>query len=401
MLIFFFVTSFAFAIPEQAPKQVEISDIKDLNLREKITQKEKEHSVPRDTVPVEEIKYLIDTPIPSTAHYLPLLQPLLNIQVGTLPNPLGISIIGSYTDERYEITKFKGMLSPNLTGDNIVNTLQPMIARDQKKINEAIDAAFPGLKNLVIRTGLKILVDGIAKNNPTMINFLKNLINNAGGAAGVGQSREWALTDAKVRTKTKAIGAKADIWLLPFMNLFATAAYLNVEQSTSIGTATIKLDGSPIPNLNSLTFPIGVLENKLDGYVVMGGTNLAIGYKGFFASFMFAGGYVQLDDSQNNIKGFVQKPFMYYGPRIGYSYNGIFTIHTGLQRIELLGATEGKDLSKLTGGLVSNYSVEIKKFPVNFLAGVQFMFMRDLGISVEYVGSPDTNGLNAELAVRF
>ncbi|MCE3047725.1 hypothetical protein [Helicobacter kayseriensis] len=35
------------------------------------------------------------------------------------------------------------------------------------------------------------------------------------------------------------------------------------------------------------------------------------------------------------------------------------------------------------------------------VAGLQFMFARDLGVAIEYVGSPDTKGINTELAFRF
>lgn len=389
--------------------------------------------VPRDTVPVENVRYLIDTPIPKTAHYLPLMQRLLNIELGSLPNPLGISFIGSYTSEQYTITKFKGTLAPNL-GNNIINgilgsldqktingiidgsinTLYPLIKRDKDKIIQAIksdnhlsqankqflEQAIKTLTTPIVGpiaiAGIKAFLKSQSKN-PDALNQLGNLIDQITGA---GKQKEWKLSEGKVRTKTSAVGIKADVWILPFMNLFATATYLNMEQQTRIGSATLPLD-RPIGSISSITFPIGTLENKLSGYAVMGGTNIAIGYKGFFTSFMISGGFVQLDDTQNNIKGFVEKPFMYLAPRIGYSYHGVFTIHTGVQRVELLGATEGKDLSKLTGGLVSNYSVEITKFPLTFVAGFQFMFMRDLGLSVEYVGSPDTNGLNAELAFRF
>lgn len=368
---------------------------------DEIKQKEAQAAVPRETVPIEESKFLIDTPIPKTAHYLPFLQTLLNIEVGTLPNPIGISIIGSYTDERYKITKFKGTIGKNIGGE-LVQKLQPLIAdqNNKDKINEAIDKTQFNQNqfiNSIIRQTLKKFVNNIANNDQTTINGLSNTINNTLGA---GETTEWQLSEGKVRTKTGAIGIKADMFLFPFMQLFFTGAYLNVHQSTNVGNATIPLK-KPLGKLNSITFPIGTIENKLDGFIAMGGTNFLIGYKGFFASMMISGGYVRLDDLQNNVKGFVEKPFMYLAPRIGYSYHGILTAHVGVQRVELFGATEGKDLSQITGGLVSGYSVELKKFPINFLAGVQFMFMRDLGLSVEYVGSPDVNGFNAELAYRF
>lgn len=358
-------------------------EVKKKSTYKKILEKERELQVPRESVPVTESKYLIQTPIPKTAHYLPFLQTLLNIQPGTLPNPIGISIIGSYTHERYKVTEFNGTM-----GDNMASTLcadLSMVPSNLQSIMKALCASSSG----------------------------KNLINNIVGA---GETKKWDLSEGIVDVKTAAVGVKADMYLFPFMNVFVTTAYLSVEQSTNVGIATINTNATqatlpsiipgipptsiPIPSF-SMSFPVGTISNKLDGFLVMGGTNLAIGYKGFFLSCMVAAGYVRLDDLKNNIKGFVQKPYMYIAPRVGYTYNGIFTIHTGVQRIQLFGDTKGTDLSEITGGLVAGYSTKINKFPVTFLAGAQFMFMRDLGLSIEYVGSPDTNGINAELVYRF
>lgn len=373
------------------------------SLRERLLEKELELQVPRESVPVTESKYPIKTAIPKTAYYLPMLQTLLHIEPGTLPNPLGISIIGSYTMENYRVKKFSGQMGANLG----------------EKIGGIFDRIPP---NFTVPTGLpfpsKITIPlfgalGVISKTPRdeFIADLKSQLNNAFGT----DTKEWKLSDGTVSTKTSAIGAKIDMYLFPFMNLFATATYLHVEQETRVGSATIPLD-NPITitldgtafgsqpqtiTLNEVTFPVGSVKNILDGYAVMGGTNVAIGYKGFFASCMVGGGYVQLDDWQNNVSGFVQKPFMYVAPRIGYTYDGIFTMHAGVQRIELFGSTKGKDLSASSGGLVQSYAVELDKFPINFLAGAQFMPMRDFGISLEYVGSPDTSGINAEVAYRF
>lgn len=390
-----------------APQELENAELKDSGhkktLIEKIKEKELELQVPRESVPVTESRYPIKTAIPKTAYYLPMLQTLLHIEPGTLPNPLGISIIGSYTMENYRVKKFSGQMGENLG----------------EKIGGIFDRIPP---NFTVPTGLpfpsKITIPlfgalGVISKTPRdeFIADLKSQLNNAFGT----NTKEWKLSDGTVSTKTSAIGAKIDMYLFPFMNLFATATYLHVEQETRVGSATIPLD-NPITitlngtafgsqpqtiTLNEITFPVGSVKNILDGYAVMGGTNVAIGYKGFFASCMVGGGYVQLDDWQNNVSGFVQKPFMYVAPRIGYTHDGIFTMHAGVQRIELFGSTKGKDLSASSGGLVQSYAVELDKFPINFLAGAQFMPMRDFGISLEYVGSPDTSGINAEVAYRF
>lgn len=207
------------------------------------------------------------------------------------------------------------------------------------------------------------------------------------------------------------------------MQLFATGAYLSMEQTTHIGDSIMiknvpvqsllpqnkgKITNiyaptkmSKIPGIIPQDIDFRQIGNKLDGWLVMGGTNLAIGYKGFFLSCMIAGGYVELDDLANNIKGFVMKPFMYIAPRVGYSLGGVMTAHFGVQRVELFGQTSGNDLSQLTFDSIRSYVTEIEKFPVNFLIGTNFTPMRDLGISFEYVFSPDVKGLNAEIAYRF
>ena len=325
-------------------------------------------------MPVEAINYPIKTPIPKTTEYLPMLQTLLHIEAGTLPNPIGVSVIGSYTEENYKVTNFRGE----------AGSLLPTLG------------------------AAATIVDKRNKSNGKIVE---------------GQQYDVELSDGRVNVKTGAVGVKMDTWIFPFMQLFATGAYLSMEQTTHIGDSiTIK----NVPALNLIQRPTGKtidiyaptkmskipfilpedvdfrqIGNKLDGWLAMGGTNLAIGYKGFFLSCMIAGGYVKLDDLANDIKGFVKKPFMYIAPRVGYSLGGVFTAHFGVQRVELFGSTSGNDLSRLTFDSIRSYETEIEKYPVNFLIGTNFTPMRDLGISFEYVFSPDVKGLNAEIAYRF
>lgn len=405
-------------------------------LREKMLQKELELQVPRETVPVEAINYPIKSPIPKTTEYLPMLQTLLHIEAGTLPNPIGVSVIGSFTQENYKVTKFNGQMGSNLGGkissgvDGYLTQIQNGNATLPSLGNAVIDGLIgAAIKSDALLFGSSLplvgLVPGLVWNGTKGSTATKNrqdFFNNL--QAKLDQSfgngiKEWTLSDGSISTRTSAVGIKADVWVLPFMQLFASGTYLHMEQETNVGNATIPLDqplvltdiitGSLANNLpasakepiNSITFPVGTIRNVLDGWAVMGGTNLAIGYKGFFLSCMIGGGYVKLDDLVNDVKGFVKKPFMYIAPRIGYSLGGVFTAHFGVQRIELFGSTSGNDLSASTGGLVQGYSVEIEKYPVNFLVGTSFTPMRDLGISFEYITSPDSKGLNAEIAYRF
>ena len=361
-------------------------------LIEKIKEKELELQVPRETVPVEAINYPIKTPIPKTAEYLPMLQTLLHIEAGTLPNPIGVSIIGSFMEENYNIKRFNGTMGASI-GNKIAFGLQGAIQQNKDKVIAAINSSS---LSFVQKVAARAFVELFTKSDATA----QTVANGINSILGAGEQKEWQLSEGKVHTRTGAVGVKLDTWIFPFMQLFATGTYLNMQQITNVGNAIIPLKQS-LAGLNSITFPVGILENKLDGWAVMGGTTLAIGYKGFFLSCMIAGGYVKLDDLVNDVSGFVKKPFMYIAPRIGYSLGGIMTAHFGVQRVELFGSTSGNDLSKITGGLVDNFNIDIEKYPVNFLVGTNFTPMRDLGISFEYVFSPDVRGLNAEIAYRF
>ncbi|RDU68780.1 hypothetical protein CQA62_05160 [Helicobacter cholecystus] len=417
-----------------------LADNQQKSLIDKIKEKELELQVPRETVPVELMKYPIKSSIPKTAEVLPFLQTLLHIELGTLPNPLGISVIGSFMDENYKVKRFNGRMGENL-GGKLGSSLNTYLTSVQNGTAQLPSFGNPTIDGLI---GAAIKSDGLLFGNTISLPilgqtfskgliwqgekgktaaqnreaFFTNLQEKLNQSFGNGQ-KEWILSEGSIKVRTSAVGFKADMWLFPFMQIFGSVAYLHMEQETNVGNATIPFDQpivatdiltgslqSSLPEsfkqpMSSITIPVGTIRNVLDGFAAMGGTNLAIGYKGFFLSCMIAGGYAQLDDLVNNVKGFVQKPFMYIAPRIGYSLEGVMTAHFGVQKIELFGATKGKDLSASTGGLVQDYSVEIEKFPVNFLIGTSFTPMRDLGISVEYVISPDVRGLNAELAYRF
>ncbi|MGL4524471.1 MAG: hypothetical protein ACRCVN_02965 [Spirochaetia bacterium] len=203
-----------------------------------------------------------------------------------------------------------------------------------------------------------------------------------------------------VDIQSHAIGLKFDTMLLPFLQIFGLAAYITMNQTTTIEGLRLQLK----PGLGGGIIPVDMtipIENSLEGFIGMGGMNMMFGYKGFFLSFMLSGGLVRLDDNINNVKGFVSKPIMYVAPRIGYQYKGIFNIFTGVQYIALFGATQGADLSALTGGLVKSFEVGLEKFPVNFVVGCQFTPIREFSIGLEYVGSPGANGVNIEIGGRF
>lgn len=334
-------------------------------------------STPMGDVPTMASSFLIKTKPSRTAVYLPLLQKQFGIPVGALPNPIGISLIYNYTEETYRITKFHGK-GGSATGKDIANLLKPSKKSARRK------GFKPGGGGL----GMTVNLDDINLNNP-----------------------------GTTRVKTHAVGVKMDVMLLPFLQLFGLVAYLNSSQVTALhgvnATGHIVLGGGNKPHKfpigkphkpnKGIKIPIGniTIPTKLEGFVGLGGMNLLFGYKGFFFSFMLSGGYVRLDDTINHIYKFTEKPILYYAPRIGYNYRGIFTVYFGIQGVELFGSTKGKDLSKATSGLVKSYTVSLEKFPVNFLAGFTFMLTREFVISMEYVGSPDGYGVNIETGFRI
>lgn len=55
----------------------------------------------------------------------------------------------------------------------------------------------------------------------------------------------------------------------------------------------------------------------------------------------------------------------------------------------------------LSEQIVKSYSVEVEKFPVNFIVGFQWMLSRILGINIEYAGSPDSHGVSIDTMFRF
>ncbi|MGL4393822.1 MAG: hypothetical protein ACRCS8_01160 [Brevinema sp.] len=283
-------------------------------------------------------QFLIDTKIPKTAEVLPMFQHKFGIPIGVFPNPIGISMFYNYTKEQYRIKNFK---AESASGGSLANILKPGM-------------------------------------------------------------NEWKISNGLMDIQSHIVGAQIDVTLFPFLQLFGLVGYISMDQSIylgeKIGVPTIF---GPIDIPTSLIAENGTLQNKLEGWVAVAGANFVVAYKGFFAALMISGGYVCMNDKVNNIRGFVKKPLMYVAPRIGYQYKSIFRLYTGVQYIELFGSTEGSDLSKVTDGLLKSFSIEFEKFPVNFLAGIQFFITREFSLGMEYAGGPNMNGVNVQISGRF
>lgn len=279
---------------------------------------------------MEEPKFLIHANPSASTKYLPLLQKQFNIAPGLFPNPIGISVTYTYSEENYYITRF---------------------------------AVKPG-------SLLSLLLGKEEKN--------------------------WQLSKGISFLKTHSVGVKMDTYLLPFLQLFGMLSYIKVEQLIQIGTATV------MGRFNR-PFKVNIpdMKNNLDGFLGLGGMNLVFSYKGFLMLLSVAGGYVRLDNRKEEIKGFISQPVLYVAPRIGYSYGGIFTGYAGVQYIKTFGKNQGQGLVNLSEQIVKSYSVEVEKFPVNFIVGFQWMLSRILGINIEYAGSPDSHGVSIDTMFRF
>jgi len=92
---------------------------------------------------------------------------------------------------------------------------------------------------------------------------------------------------------------------LPFLHLFVIGTYVVTDQTTDVRVAKVPLGNITLP------VNIGTLSNRLEGFAILSGFNLAFAYRDFFFSFMLAGGYTRLDDVKNNVTGFVEKHLMY------------------------------------------------------------------------------------------
>ncbi len=208
--------------------------------------------------------------------------------------------------------------------------------------------------------------------------------------------QNWKLSKGITQMKTHSIGAKVDVLLFPFLQLFGMATYLKVQQSIQMGEATV-------PNIfnKPITLAMPDMMNNLEGFMAMGGANLIMAYKGFVCFVSAAGGYVRLDNKEKEIYNFVSQPIFYVAPRLGYSYNGIFTAYTGVQYLKTFGKNQGQGLVNMSDKLVKSYSVEVEKFPVNFLVGIQWMLNKNFGLTMEYSGSPDNQAFMIEAGLRF
>lgn len=306
------------------------------------------------------------TSLRKTSEILPFFQNDIPITMGTKSNPIGFSLIGGIRDDTFKIT----------SADGTLGSVLELFTRPLGSSSQAYPALFDST------------------------------------------TQEWQFSQGKIYTQSKSIGAKIDAWIFPFMQVFFSGAYLNITQRANLGDASIpitqnlttdhfsyysgvlKAFGVSLSSTNA-TFHIGEVQTNLEGWFAMGGANFIYDYKGFFISCLVAGGYVTLNDTTHGITNYLQRPFMYIAPKIGYSFGKIFDTYLGVQRIQTFGENAQSILNTTTNGLAQSYKAQTSRFPIDFIIGTSLAPIKDFSLVFEYIVSPDSRGLNAEISYRF
>jgi len=189
-------------------------------------------------------------------------------------------------------------------------------------------------------------------------------------------------SDLNVKSRINEVNFKLDVWLLPFLNVFAIAG--RVEEVT-------KVSNIPHPQLSTL-------EYKDSGNLYGGGATLAYGIKHFWASMTVADTYADLNSSDSWIQAFVLTPKV--GARVntpwagkglnvwvGANYQRAQEEHTGDWTIPGLGPLK--------------YDVKLKETePWNFVAGLSTDLWGRLAMEVE-IGFGEREQVMTSLAYRF
>jgi len=188
--------------------------------------------------------------------------------------------------------------------------------------------------------------------------------------------------DLDVKSRINEANLKLDVWVLPFLNLFAIVG--RVEENT-------KVNNIPFPQMSSVVY-------KDEGNLYGGGATLVYGIKHFWASLTVADSYADLNKSDSWIQAFVLTPKV--GARIDTPWPG-----KGLN--VWVGGTFQKAEEEHSGdwdvpGLGSlKYDVKLKeKEPLNVIAGFGTDLWGRVAMEVEF-GFGEREQAFASLGYRF
>lgn len=116
---------------------------------------------------------------------------------------------------------------------------------------------------------------------------------------------------------TQTQGIRADMWLLPFLNVFAT--YQNVDQDVTLSGV-----------YDTLLEKYGTTQFSLDGDTLAGGVVLASGWGRFFAELNVVYANTNLDNAYDIT---LRSKAWIYQPRLGYNFKNV-SIWLGAEMID-------------------------------------------------------------------
>lgn len=178
----------------------------------------------------------------------------------------------------------------------------------------------------------------------------------------------------KVENNTTEVNLKFDLWLLPFLNIFAIIGH--VEGETEV----------QVPLL------MQTLEIDYDGLVYGAGVTLAAGYKDFFGLLTMLYTETDLDVSTSSVDAFIVSPRVGYKTGFGQIWIGAMYQHTEEKH-------EGTIILPQFGKI--NFDVELEeKDPWNYLAGVKIDIRKNLDLEIEG-GIGERKQVTASLTYRF
>jgi hypothetical protein len=196
----------------------------------------------------------------------------------------------------------------------------------------------------------------------------------------------------KARSKVNAAVVKADAWLLPFLNVYLLAGYIDNVSDTNIAVTV----PSPGPLSGSRQFTIRT-RTELEGFLGGGGLSLVGGYRQFFAmaDVNYSATDLGFDDRFRAVIA---------SARIGW--NGM--VGSVPLRLWAGGAYwDTKNTARATTdvpgvGVVRFEADQGPKQPWNALVGVSAAFHRHVDLFAEYGFSPgDVTFFAAGVTIRF
>lgn len=181
---------------------------------------------------------------------------------------------------------------------------------------------------------------------------------------------EYDLTSSGVTYQTYTTGMKADLWLLPFMNVMALSGYTDVDVLVTLHDIPVGYGGIP-PEVE-----IGdkILELHFQGPYYGFGTVLAVGWRGFFATSDFVWTSQVLEAQVEGQDDDTVNAFS-LAPRFGHR-TGTSEVWAGARYI-----TSDRRFSGSAGEL--SYDLEVHETEWNFLAGAHVLMYDHWDFTVE------------------